>query len=126
MRWNVMGAATVLVAACSTGVQARVDPQLVGTWVATTGNPVGVTAAFHDDGTFTWSNGNLAGTYQADGSTLTFSYPADSGWCPRGTLIWDYEVSGDSLTSDVVRIECPGLPTLEAGPPSPDWVFERR
>lgn len=126
MRRKATWAATVLLAACSTAVQSSVDPGLVGTWFATTGNPVGVTADFHDDGTFTWSNGNVHGTYQADGSTLTFSFAADSDFCPTGTLTWQYQVSGDSLTSDMVASKCPGFPPLGSGPPSPDWVFERR
>jgi hypothetical protein len=126
MRWKMMGAATVLLAACGSTGQANVDPDLVGTWFATTGDPAGVTADFHDDGTFTWSNGNVHGTYEADRPTLTFSYAADSDWCPGGTLTWEYQLSGDNLTSDVVRSKCPGFPPLGAGPPSPDWVFERR
>ena len=101
----------------------------MGTWYATTGDPPGVTAIFNDDGTFTWSNGNLSGTYEADGSTLTFSFPDDSSFCPAGTFTWAYEVSGDTLTSDLIAAECPpaaAAASLGAAPPSPDWIFERR
>jgi hypothetical protein len=62
MRWTMMGAASVLLAACSSVGQANVDPELVGTWFAITGDPAGVIAPFHEDGTFTWSNGNVYGT----------------------------------------------------------------
>jgi hypothetical protein len=107
--------------------EAAGHPELVGTWYATTGDPPGITAVFNNDGTFTWSNGDLSGTYEADGSTLTFSYPDDSTWCPGGTFTWDYEVSGDILTSDVVGAECPPAAPIESGPPaSPDWIFEPR
>jgi hypothetical protein len=124
-------ATALLAAACSTAgaspsAQADVDPDVVGTWVATTGDPVGVVAVFNGDGTFTWSNDNTHGTYEADGSTLTFSYPADNRFCPEGTLIWEYEISGDTLTSDLVGGLCPGGVPWEEGPPSPDWIFERQ
>jgi hypothetical protein len=80
--------AVVFLAACAASptAEASGDPELVGTWYATTGDPPGVTAVFNDDGTFTWSNGNTRGTYEADGSTLTFSYADDNAYCPAGTL----------------------------------------
>ena len=121
----------MFLAACAATptAEAAGDPELVGTWYATTGDPPGVTAVFNQDGTFTWSNGNLSGTYEADGSKLTFSFPDDSSFCPAGSYTWAYEVSGDTLTSDVSAAECPPDPpaaSLEAAPPSPDWIFERR
>jgi hypothetical protein len=130
MRLSVVGA-VVFLAACtaSPSAQAAGDPELVGTWYATTGDPPGVTAVFNEDGTFTWSNGDTRGAYEADGSTLTFSYPDDSGYCPAGTLTWAYEVSADTLTSDVIAAHCPPAEPVESlggAPPSPDWVFERR
>jgi hypothetical protein len=103
-------------------VNAAVDPDVVGTWLATTGNPAGVTAVFSEEGTFTWSNGDVSGTYEADGSTLTFQFSADGAFCPGETLIWNYAVTNDELTSDVVGGQCGG----EQGPPSPDWIFERQ
>ena len=128
MRLAWIGAVVFLAACAATPTaEASGDPELVGTWYATTGDPPGVTAVLNDDGTFTWSNGGLSGTYEADGSTLTFSYPDDSSFCPTGTFTWAYEVSGDTLTSDVVAHECPPAAAWEGGgPPSPDWAFERR
>jgi hypothetical protein len=124
-------ATALLAAACSaTGAsptaQADVDPDVIGTWLATTGDPAGVVAEFNEDGTFTWTNGNTHGTYEADGSTLTFSFPDDNIFCPEGTLVWEYDISGDMLTSDVVGGLCPGGAPWEEGPPSPDWIFERQ
>ena len=81
-----------------------------------------MTAVFSEEGTFTWSNGDLSGTYEADGSALTFHFSAGGEFCPGGTLIWDYAVTGDELTSDVVGGQCGGV----EGPPSPDWIFERQ
>lgn len=100
--------ATVIVTAC-TAVPSAVDNELLGSWVATTGNPAGVVAVFNGDGTFTWSALDLAGTYTSDGSSLTFSYPEDSAFCAAGTLTWDYEVAGDTLTADIAGSDCPDV-----------------
>ncbi|HEX6129518.1 MAG TPA: hypothetical protein VF071_10905 [Candidatus Limnocylindria bacterium] len=116
--------ASILVAACGTSEQTTVDSELVGTWRATVGNPIGVIAAFNADGTSTWSNGDLESTYEADGSTLTFSNPDDSPFCAGGTLTWEYEIDGDTLTADVVAADCPEG-AFDLGPPSPDWIFVR-
>ena len=105
---------------------ADVDPDVIGTWLTTTGDPAGVIAEFNENGTFTRSNGDLSGTYEADGSTLTFNFPDDSSFCAAGDLIWEYEVSADKLVSDVVGGLCPGGVPREEGPPSPDWIFERQ
>jgi hypothetical protein len=127
MRLSWIGAVVFLAACAATPTaESASDLELVGTWYATTGDPPGVTAVFNDDGTFTWSNGDLSGTYEADGSTLIFSFPDDSSFCPGGTFSWDYQVTGDSLTSDVTVFECPPRAPIEEGPPSPDWIFERR
>jgi hypothetical protein len=130
MRLSWIGAIVFLAACAATPTpEAAGDAELVGTWYATTGDPPGVTAVFKDDGTFTWSNGDLSGTYEVDGSTLTFSFPDDSSYCAGGTLTWIYELSGDTLTSDVSAAECPPAApaaSLAGAPPSPDWIFERR
>jgi hypothetical protein len=110
----------------SASTPAHVDPDIVGTWFATTGDPPGVTAVYNEDGSFTWSWGDLSGTYEADGSVLTAFYPDDSHFCPGGTITWEYEVTDDTLTADVIGGLCQGTFPFEQGPPSPDWIFERQ
>jgi hypothetical protein len=121
--------AALFLAACSSPTEPTAEPDVVGSWVATTGDPAGVIAVFSEDGTFTWSNGDLRGTYEADGSILTFSFQDDSSFCAAGTLTWAYEVSGDTLTADVIAADCPPAEpaeSLRGAPPSPDWIFERQ
>jgi hypothetical protein len=120
----------MVTAACTTNVNpaatgSAADGNVVGTWVATLGNPAGVTAVFNADGTFTWSNGNVSGTFEADRSTLTLNFPADSSFCSGGNLVWDFMIEADTLTADIVGGECDGAPITE-GPPSPDWIFQRQ
>lgn len=101
------------------------DQTIVGDWRATHGDPAGVVATYRDDGTFEWSNGGLSGTYVADGSTLTMTYPDSSSYCPGGRFTWDYRVDGNTLTARVTAVDCPGT---ESGnvPPTTTWVFERQ
>ena len=116
--------ATTLAAACETSEQPTADQELVGTWRATMGNPVGVIAAFNADGTSTWSNGDLESTYEADGATLTFFNPDDSTFCAGGSLTWEYQIDGDTLTADIVAADCPEG-AFDLPSPSPDWIFVR-
>jgi hypothetical protein len=102
-----------------------VDPDVVGTWLATAGDPPGVVAVFHDDGTFTWSQGDINGTFEADGTHLTTHPSEEHSFCARGSLTWEYEVAADTMTADVVSSDCPEGP-LFIPPESPDWVFERQ
>lgn len=120
----VLTIATILAGGCGTSGEPTIDTELVGTWRATHGNPIGVIAGFNADGTSTWSNGDLESTYEADGSTLTFSNPDNSTFCPGGTITWEYEIDGDTLTADTVAADCPEG-AFDLGPPSPDWIFVR-
>jgi hypothetical protein len=127
-RWLMT--AVLFTAACTTNVNpaspgSAVDSNVVGTWVATQGSPAGVTAVFNADGTFTWSNGNVSGTFEADGSTLTLNFPADSSFCASGNLVWDFVIEAETMTADIVGGECDGEPIIEE-PPSPDWIFQRQ
>jgi hypothetical protein len=63
---------------------------------------------------------------EVDGTTLTFSFPDHNTFCPDGTHVWEYDMSGETLTSDLVGGLCPGGVPWEEGPPSPDWVVERQ
>jgi hypothetical protein len=79
-----------------------------------------------EDGTFAWENRNLgalgktSGTWAADANTLTFTFAENGRFCPGETLTWEYQLDGDSLTSEVVASTCPGPLVPER------WEFERQ
>lgn len=100
-------ATALLIASCGCVPQAEVDPDLVGSWVATTGEYSGATIEFTDDGRFLFSSNQWVGTYEADGSTLTLDFPGNPSFCRGGgTLTWDYHVRGQILTADDVAGSC--------------------
>lgn len=112
----------LLVAAACGGSDA--GQALVGTWVGTGDVPEEVTMILMEDGSFTWSIMDISGTWEADDTSLTLAFPEDSPFCAGGELLWEYQLDGDTLTSDVVGGDCPE--PVDVGPPSPDWRFERR
>jgi hypothetical protein len=98
------------------------EAALVGTWVGTGLSPGEVTMVLEAAGTFTWSNGDLHGTWASTGDRLTFSYPEESYFCSGGSLTWTYELRGDSLTADLAEATC----SVVAPSGSPDWTFTRQ
>lgn len=110
----------VLVAGC--GGSSDAADALPGRWVGTGQAPGEVTMVLDQNGSFTWSNGELEGSWEANGQRLTFSYPDSSSFCPGGSITWEYELDGDSLTSDLVEGTRAGFSTP---PGSPDWTFMR-
>jgi hypothetical protein len=100
------------------------NPDLVGVWVTVPGFD-DVTLMLEEDGTFTWENRSLAaprttGTWAADATRFTYTFAEDGRFCPGGTLTWEYQLEGDTLTSEVVATTCPG-PFVPAS-----WEFERQ
>ena len=109
-------ATALLIATCGCVPQADVDPNVVGSWVATTGDYSGTTIEFTRDGQFLFTPDQLIGTYEADGSTLELSFPDNPLFCDGGTVTWDYLIDDRVLTADDVAGECAA---------SRHWVFER-
>jgi hypothetical protein len=109
---------------CSGGASA--EDALVGIWVGTSAFGQDVTMELRADGSFSWSALSVDGTWEADATTLTFSYPDNSPFCDGGTLTWEYSIDGDSLTSDVVAHTCTPGEMRPIGPPDPDWHFQRQ
>jgi hypothetical protein len=95
---------------------------LAGTWVTASGYD-DVTMVLREDGSFTWDNRTLnaraTGTWTADATTLTFTGAEDQPFCPGETLTWEYQLDGDTLTSEGVAATCPGPFIPES------WEFER-
>jgi len=98
------------------------SPALAGTWVTASGYD-DVTVVFREDGTFTWDNRTLhagaTGTWTADATTLTFLFVEDEPFCPGETLTWEYQLDGDTMTSEGVATTCEGPFVPEM------WEFER-
>lgn len=100
--------------------------EIVGTWVGSSpGQPGEVTFVPAADGSFTWSVFDLEGTWEGDATSLRLTFSDDSPFCPAGNLIWDYQIEGSTLTADVMGGDCQDA-SLDVGPPSPDWTFERQ
>jgi hypothetical protein len=99
-----------------------VSSGLTGKW-QTTPEFEDVTMTLRDDKTFAWDNrtqgSSTNGTLSADARTLTFSFAEEQLFCPRQTITWEYQLEGDTLTSDVVANTC-GLP------PGGSWEFKRQ
>jgi hypothetical protein len=107
------------------GTPGSTSSDLVGTWRTVAGFD-DVTLTLEEDGAFTWENRNLgalgktSGTWTADATTITSTFAEDGRFCPRGTLTWEYQLEGDTLTSQVVATTCPGPFVPES------WEFERQ
>jgi len=96
---------------------------LAGVWLTAPGFD-DVTMTLKADGTFTWENRSLdacaSGTWTADGPRLTFAFAEEDTFCAGATLTWEYQLEGDTLTSEVVASACPGPLVPES------WEFERQ
>lgn len=60
------------------------------------------------------------GAWRADATTITSTFDVNGRFCPGGTLTWEYQLEGDTLTSEVVATTCPGPFVPET------WEFERQ
>lgn len=111
--------------ATSSGATGSTSSSLPGTWLTVPGFD-DVQMTLDEDGTFAWENRNLgalgktSGTWTADANTLTFTFSEDGRFCPGETLAWEYQLEGDTLTSEVVASTCPGPQVPER------WEFERQ
>jgi hypothetical protein len=121
---KLMGIAVLLATAACGASQADGEGALVGTWVGTSpAQPGEVTMVLMDDGSFTWSVFDLEGRWDVEADQLTLFFGSDSAFCADGNLVWDYQIEGTTLTSDVVAGDC-GTDPVEVLPESPDWTFE--
>jgi hypothetical protein len=101
------------------------NSSLQGKWLTVTGFDE-VTMTLDEAGTFSWENqdlgalGKTSGTWTAEANTLTFTFAEDGQFCPGETITWEYQLNGDTLTSEVVASTCPGPLVPES------WEFERQ